>query len=77
MLDKIAVAVEALIAEGQLVEAEVLLSTYGEVLTTEYDFDSTPDHVHAEYLYEIGSSLFMVRTFAGGVTLAIKVPAND
>lgn len=77
MLDKIALAVEALIAEGKLVEAEDLLSTHGEVLTTEYDFDSTPDHVHTEYLYEVGSTLFMVRTFAGDVTLVIKVPAND
>lgn len=77
MLDKIALAVEALITEGKLVEAEDLLSTHGEVLTTEYDFDSTPDHVHTEYLYEVGSTLFMVRTFAGDVTLVIKVPAND
>lgn len=77
MLDKTAIAVEALITEGKLDEAEDLLSTYGEVLTTEYDFDSTPDHVHAEYLYEIGSTLFMVRTFAGDVTLVIKAPAND
>lgn len=77
MLDKIALAVEALITEGKLVEAEDLLSTYGEVLTTEHDYDSTPGHVHSEYLYELGSTLFMVRTFAGDITLLIKVPAND
>lgn len=77
MLDKIALAVEALIAEGKLDAAEDLLSTHGEVLTIEYDFDSTPEHIHTEYLYEVGSTLFMVRTFAGDVTLVIKVPAND
>ena len=73
MLDKICTAVKTMIDNGEIAKASETLETYGEILTTEYDFDLGT----AEYLYEVGSMMFLVRTEAGEEVGVLVIPTAE